>query len=161
MSKDWLFGGRSCGNDKGCGFDTGGWNALEAGCRHPLDNDGVAQEAAQVNKMIQKSYEQIVIKDSCDIEVTTTDTKIAVSLQAAIQAAIALVISVSIADSNKAEQVIQELLQSSKSVQVNHQQTYIQNSRGVRVTTTDTDLVLNIQLLLQLLIALVVAVDIL
>lgn len=160
MSKDWLFGGRSCGYDNGCG-NNDGWNALEAGSRHPLDNDGVAQEAAQVNKMIQKSYEQIVIKDSCDIEVTTTDTKIAVSLQAAIQAAIALVISVSIADSNKAEQVIQELLQSSKSVQVNRQQTYIQNSRGVRVTTTDTDLVLNIQLLLQLLIALVVAVDIL
>ncbi|WP_404441857.1 spore coat protein [Sutcliffiella horikoshii] len=160
MSKDWLFGGRSCGYDNGCG-NKGEWNALAAGSRHPLDNDGVAQEADQVNKMIQKSYEQIVIKDSCDIEVTTTDTKIAVSLQAAIQAAIALVISVSIADSNKAEQVIQELLQSSKSVQVNHQQTYIQNSRGVKVTTTDTDLVLNIQLLLQLLIALVVAVDIL
>ncbi|MCG1020941.1 spore coat protein [Sutcliffiella horikoshii] len=160
MSKDWLFGGRSCGFDHGCG-DNRGWNALDAGCRHPFDNDGVAQEAAQVNKMVQKSYEQIIIKDSCDIEVTTTDTKIAVSLQAAIQAAIALVISVSIADSNKAEQVIQELLQSSKSVQVNSQQTYIQNSRGVRVTTTDTDLVLNIQLLLQLLIALVVAVDIL
>ncbi|KMJ59534.1 spore coat protein [Bacillus sp. LL01] len=161
MSKDWLFGGRGCGHDKGCGYDNNSWSALDDGCRHPLDNEGVVQEAAQVNKMIQKSYEQIVIKDSCDVEVTTTDTKIAVSLQAAIQAAIALVISVSIADSDKAEQIIQELLQSSKSVQVNHQQTYIQNSRGVRVTTTDTDLVLNIQLLLQLLIALVVSVDIL
>lgn len=154
---NWLFGSRgSCHSS--CGSN---WSALDPSGRHPLDNSDVYQDAAQVNKMIQQSYEQIVIKDSKDIEVTTTDTKVAVSLQAAIQAAIVLVISVSIADSAKAELITQELLQSSKTVQVNRQQTYIQNSCGVRVTTTDTDIVINIQLLLQILLALLVRVDIL
>ncbi|CAG9621664.1 spore coat protein [Sutcliffiella rhizosphaerae] len=151
---NWLFGSRECSNS--CNNT---WNALDERSRHPLDD--IAQEADQVNKMIQKSFEQIVIRNSCDVEVSTTDTKIAASLQAAIQAAIALVISVSIADSSKAETITQELLQKSKSVQVNHQQTVIENSKGVRVATTDTDVTLNIQLLIQLLIALVVSVDIL
>jgi HSP20 family protein len=145
---------------RGTGFFT---RPLISSEREPLaDVTTTSNEVKVVVEMPGLSKENIKVNiyDN-SVEVTTTDTKIAVSLQAAIQAAIALVISVSIADSNKAEQVIQELLQSSKSVQVNHQQTYIQNSRKVRVTTTDTDLVLNIQLLLQLLIALVVSVDIL
>jgi spore coat protein X len=153
---NWLFGTRDSHCDSGSK-----WSALDPRGKHPLDDSDFEQEADQVNKMIQKSYEQIIIKDSADVEVTTTDTQVALSLQAAIQAAIVLVISVSIADSTKAEQITQELLQKSKSVQVNRQQTYIQNSRGVRVTTTDTDIVINIQLLLQILLALVVRVDIL
>ncbi|MCA1319506.1 spore coat protein [Bacillus tianshenii] len=153
---NWLFGTRGSYCDRGSN-----WNALDPRGVHPLDDSTVKQEADQVNKMIQKSYEQIIIKDSADVEVTTTDTQVALSLQAAIQAAIVLVISVSIADSTKADAITQELLQKSKSVQVNHQQTYIQNSRGVRVTTTDTDIVINIQLLLQILLALVVRIDIL
>lgn len=155
---NWLFGTKDSYCDRSSNRN---WSALDPRGIHPLDDNGIEQEAKQVNKMIQKSYEQIIIRDSADIEVSTTDTKVALSLQAAIQAAIVLVISVSIADSTKAEEITQELLQKSKSVQVNHQQTVIQNSRKVRVTTTDTDIVLNIQLLLQILLALVVRIDIL
>ncbi|WP_223699894.1 spore coat protein [Sutcliffiella deserti] len=170
---NWLFGHREHRHDDckedlfddtkfDCKEDCNkGWSALDPRGLHPLDDNGVVQQAEQVNKTIQESYEQIIIKDSADVEVTTTDTKVALSLQAAIQAAIVLVISISIADSTKAEEVTQELLNKSKTVQVNRQQTYIHNSRGVRVTTTDTDIAINIQLLIQILLALVVNLDIL
>ncbi|XQY93822.1 spore coat protein [Metabacillus sp. HB246100] len=39
------------------------------------------------------SSEAIIIRDSCEIEVSSTDTQVAVSLQVAIQAAIVLVIN--------------------------------------------------------------------
>ncbi|WP_096154976.1 MULTISPECIES: spore coat protein [Bacillus] len=158
MNDTWLFGNRC---DRRCGSQGNRWSALDPKSYHPLSNEDVKQEADQINKVIQESYEQIIIKDSADVEVVTTDTKAAVSLQAAIQAAIVLVLSISIADSSRAERIAQELVQSSKTVQVNRQQTYIENSRGVRVTTTDTDLVVNIQLLIQILVALIARLDIL
>jgi spore coat protein X len=135
------------------------WNALDPTASHPLDDN--TQEIKETIKSIQESYEQIIIKDSADVEVNSTDTQAAISLQAAIQAAITLVISISIADSSKAEQISQELLGKIKTQQTNRQQTYIENSRGVTVNTTDTDLIVNVQLLLQLLIALAVKLDIL
>jgi spore coat protein X len=135
------------------------WNALDPNMYHPLDDD--TQDAGQVIKNVQQSIESIVIKDSCDVEVTTTDTQAAVNLQVALQAAIALIISISIADSSKAEKVTQDLFSKIKSSQVNKQQTYIENSRGVKVTTTDTDVAVNAQILLQILLALVAKLDIL
>jgi len=135
------------------------WNALDPTDRHPFDND--TNDAQASIKSIQQSYEQVVIIDSADVEVITTDTQAAISIQAAIQAAISLVISISIADSNKAEQITQDLFAGIRTEQVNRQQTYIENSRGVRVHTTDTDAIVNIQILLQLLVALLVKLDIL
>lgn len=135
------------------------WSALDPRSAHPLDND--TNDLAGVIDNIQQSFEQIIVIDSADVEVTSTDTQAAVSLQAAIQAAIVLVISISIADSQRAERLTQDLLARVRTQQVNRQQTIIENSRGVRITTTDTDLAVNIQLLLQILLALVVRLDIL
>ncbi|WP_062046415.1 spore coat protein [Bacillus sp. JCM 19034] len=140
------------------------WSALDPHAKHPCSptNEGdVVQDGQQINKTLQHSEEYIFIKDSCDITVTTTDTKAAVQLQATLQAAIALVISISIADSDEAEQVTQELMQSAKIKQTSLQKTVIENSRNVDVTTTDTQIGINIQLLLQILIALLVNLDIL
>ncbi|OIK11125.1 spore coat protein [Bacillus sp. MUM 13] len=133
---------------------------------HPMaafcdsDND-VEQEAVQNSTQLQLSEELVYIKDSCDVNVTSTDVKAALSLQAALQAAIVVVISISIADSSRAEQITQELLQSSKISQITRQKTIIENSRNVEVTTTDAQVAVNIQLLLQLLLALIVELDIL
>ncbi|SEQ24349.1 spore coat protein X [Virgibacillus subterraneus] len=135
------------------------WNALDPTSVHPLDNE--TQDAGQIIKSIQQSFESIVIKDSADVEVTSTDTQAAINLQVALQATISLVISLSIADSDKAERVTQDLLSRLTSNQVNRQQTYIENSRGVKVTTTDTDVAVNAQVLLQVLIALVAKINIL
>jgi spore coat protein X len=137
------------------------WSALDPKSSHPLDKNNNTNDLEGVIENIQQSFEQIVVIDSADVEVTSTDTQAAVSLQVAIQAAIALIISISIADSQKAERLTQDLLARVKTMQINRQQTIIENSRGVRITTTDTDLVVNIQLLLQILIALIVRLDIL
>lgn len=138
------------------------WNALDPNSSFPYSNDDsdIFQNADQVSDVEQRSYEKIIIKDSLDIRVKTTETQVAVSLQAALQVAIALVVNITIADSEQAEQVTQELLQYSQIEQVNRQTVYIENSRDVEVTTTDTDVAVSIQLLLQLLLALLIQIDI-
>lgn len=138
------------------------WNALDPNMCHPFDNDdNDNQEGEQNIKSLQESYESIFIKDSCDVEVTTTDTQAALNVQVGLQAAISLIISISIANSDKADKVSQDLYETIKSSQVNKQQTYVENSRGVKVTTTDSDIAVNAQVLLQVLLALVARLDIL
>lgn len=92
---------------------------------------------------------------------TSTDVKAALSLQAALQAAIAVIVSISITNSDSANQITQELLQSSRIKQVTRQKTIVENSRDIEITTTDAQIALNIQLLLQLILALIVELDIL
>jgi|UPI00041E7E4E spore coat protein X len=143
----------SCGHKK--------WTALDPQSAHPMDMGDVNQELQGKIETIQQSFEQIVVKDSADVEISTTDNKAAVNVQVAIQAAIALVISISIADGDRAQRITQELLGNIKNAQVNRQQTIVENSRGVRITTTDNDLVVNVQVLLQVLVALLVRISVL
>ncbi|MDK7443982.1 spore coat protein [Bacillus paranthracis] len=124
-------------------------------------NTNFLEEAIQTDKIDQISEEYIEIVDSADVQVTTTDTKAALSIQAALQAAIVVVVSISIADSEKADRVAQELFQKSSIKQINKQETVIRNSRNVTVTTTDTDIAVNVQILLQILLALLVKLNIL
>lgn len=125
------------------------------------DDATVEQDADQDIEDLQVSEECIIIRNSADVEVHTTDTQAAVNLQAALQVAIALVLSLTIADSAKAEAVTQDLLQKIETKQINKQKTLILNSQCVRVTTTDTDIAVNIQALLQVLVALVAKIDVL
>lgn len=135
------------------------WRALDHfKCK---DEDAeVTQEAAQITSTTQQSFEWIVIKDSEGVEVHTTDTQVAVSLQAAIQAAIAVVISVTVGDSEAGKGVVQDLKQFFKSNQRNTQKTIITGSKCVKVTTTDTQVAVNIQALIQILLAIVARLDI-
>ncbi len=121
----------------------------------------VGQINPQVAGTYQGSKEYIEITNSCNVTVKTTDTQVGVSLQAALQVAIAIVINITIADSARAEQVTQELLQSANTRQYNHQKLIIEGSNDVEVTTSDTDVAVSIQVLLQILIALVAQLDIL
>ncbi|MES9784655.1 MULTISPECIES: spore coat protein [Bacillus cereus group] len=124
-------------------------------------NANFLEKAIQTDEIDQISEEYIEIVDSADVQVTTTDTKAALSIQAALQAAIVVVVSISIADSEKADKITQELFQKSSIKQINRQKTFIKNSRNVTVTTTDTDIAVNIQILLQILLALLVKLNIL
>ncbi|MCH4565784.1 spore coat protein [Bacillus sp. ES1-5] len=124
-------------------------------------NANFLEEAIQTDEIDQISEEYIEIVDSADVQVTTTDTKAALSIQTALQAAIVVVVSISIADSEKADKITQELFQKSSIKQINRQKTLIKNSRNVTVTTTDTDIAVNIQILLQILLALLVKLNIL
>ncbi|MGE7761023.1 spore coat protein [Peribacillus sp. NPDC097895] len=143
------------------------WSALDSASRHPLsgfcndDDTRIDQEARQDNRQLQLSEELIYIKDSCNVNITSTDVKAALSLQAALQAAIAVIVSISIADADNAERITQQLIQSSNVKQITRQKTIVENSRDIDITTTDAQVALNIQLLLQLLLALIVEVDIL
>ncbi|MDM5357669.1 spore coat protein [Peribacillus sp. RS7] len=143
------------------------WSALDSASRHPLsgfcndDDTRIDQDARQDNNQVQLSEELIYIKDSCNVNITSTDVKAALSLQAALQAAIAVIVSISIADADNAEKITQQLIQSSNVKQITRQKTIVENSRDIDITTTDAQIALNIQLLLQLLLALIVEIDIL
>ncbi|MBU9712287.1 spore coat protein [Evansella tamaricis] len=140
------------------------WSALDPKDVHPCDTKDVqdeTQEAANKNKAKQLNEEYIFIKDSCDVTINTTDTKASINLQAGLQAAIVILISISVADSQTAEKLTQELTQTSKTEQISLQKIVVENSQNVNVATTDTQAAANIQILLQLLLALAVKLDIL
>ena len=121
----------------------------------------VDQGYDQIFVMEQESDEVIWIKDSCNVNVRSTDTQGAVSLQVGLQLAIALVISISLGDSEQGRAVAQEIFQSFDDEQSNKQKIYVENSKDVDIHTTDTDLSLNIQALLDVLLTLVVKIDVL
>lgn len=121
----------------------------------------VGQGAQQVSILDQESDELIWIKDSCNVVVQTTDTQAAVSLQVGLQLAIALVISITIGDSERGQTITQELFQQFNSDQTNQQRIFVENSKDVNITTTDIDLSINIEAMLQVLLALVVKLDVL
>ncbi|MCI1695459.1 spore coat protein [Aneurinibacillus aneurinilyticus] len=147
-----------CNNDKQS-WDTK-FDILDLNCHHRVDDDILEQDAKQVESTIQKSNELIVIKDSCDVKVKTTDTRAAVNLQAALQFAIAAVIDISVSGSDDDSKISQKLLQKIQVKQIHNQKTVIENSKGVKVKTKDTDLSVNIQLLAQILAALVARLDV-
>src|SRR4051794_21712060 len=120
----------------------------------------IVEDADQYSTIDQESNELIFIKDSCNINVQSTNTQAAVSLQVGLQLAIALVIRITIADSDEGENVAQDLLQHLGTEQTNKQRIVIENSKDITVTTTDTDLSANIQALLQVLLTLVAKLDI-
>jgi spore coat protein X len=125
-----------------------------------FEDEGVEQEARQVEETFQDSHECIIIRDSEDVSVHTTNTHAAVNLQAALQLAIAVVLSITIGDSPTSDSIVQELTQRTETTQLTRQKLLIENSHDVHVTTTDTDAAVNIQLLLQVLLALVVKLDV-
>lgn len=134
------------------------WRALDHfNCK---DDAEVTQEADQVTSITQQSFEWIVVRDSENVEVHTTDTQVALSLQAAIQVAIAVVISITVGDNEAGKGVVQDLKQFFKSKQRNTQKTIIEGSKCVKVETTDTQLALNVQVLVQILVAIVARLDI-
>jgi len=136
------------------------WKALDH-CDNNKENADVQQEGTQVASTQQQSFEWIVVKDSEEVEVHTTDTQAAVSIQAALQVAIAIVISITVGDTEKGQAVVQDLKQFFKSKQAHTQKTIIKNSKCVKVTTTDTQIAVNIQALVQILVAIVAKIDVL
>ena len=137
------------------------WSALDPDACHPMGFGDIEQDAAQVKKEIQVSEELIYVKDSCDVEIESTDTKAAIGIQVAIQAAIALIIRISLAGNDNVEDITQEILQASKTKQITRQKTIVDNSRNVQVSTTDTQVAVNIQIQIAILLAIIVELDIL
>ncbi|WP_280146867.1 spore coat protein [Priestia megaterium] len=118
----------------------------------------IEQEPDAFSFVDQESTELIWIKDSCDIEVTTTDTQVAVQLQVAIQVALGVVISILSSNVANSEVIAQDLLAHANLEQTNKQKIVIVNSKDVKITTTDADVAVNIQVAVQALIAVFVSV---
>lgn len=137
------------------------WRALDHCDSNHENNADVTQGPVQEVSTQQQSFEWIVVKDSEDVQVHTTDTQVALSLQAAIQVAIAIVISITVGDTEAGKAVVQDLKQFFRSKQRNTQKTIVQGSKGVKVTTTDTQIAVNIQALIQVLVAIVAKLDVL
>ncbi|KEZ54334.1 hypothetical protein GS18_0205255 [Metabacillus indicus] len=124
--------------------------------------NGVSQRARQSVQAGQRSTEKISIVDSTDVNVLTIDVQAALALQAAIQAAIVLIIRLSFADDiEQADRFSEELFQFTSIDQVNEQEILIKDSHNVNVGALDLDLVITIQLLIQVLAALALSLDIL
>ncbi|MCA1011987.1 spore coat protein [Halobacillus halophilus] len=132
----------------------------EKDCRDAHDAAIVLEDGTEISLSDQESDELIWIRNSCNVNVHTTDTQAAISLQIGLQLAIALVISISIGDSDKGKAIAQEIVQKFDSEQTNYQKIFIDNSKDVDITTTDTDLTVNIQALLQVLVTLVAELDV-
>ncbi|HWL23608.1 MAG TPA: spore coat protein [Ureibacillus sp.] len=122
-------------------------------------NATLTQGFDQIAGFGQESDECIWIKDSCNVTVSSHDTQAAVSLQVGLQLAIALVLSISIGD-EQGRAVAQEMFQQFDDQQINKQKIYIENTKDCEIVTTDTDLSVNIQALLQVLATLVAKLDI-
>jgi spore coat protein X len=137
------------------------WRALDHCENKRFSGADVLQEAEQIAAAEQKSFEKIIVKDSQDVKVHTTDTQVAVTIQVALQIAIAVVVRITIGDTAEGDSIVQELKQFAVIKQKNAQKTIIENSTNVKVTTTDTDVAVNLQVLLQVLVAILVTLDIL
>ncbi|ADM37242.1 spore coat protein CotX [Bacillus spizizenii ATCC 6633 = JCM 2499] len=156
------------------------WVALDPDCDHPLDekdkkeerkcncdiccngngfgddNAFINQDLAQANLNKQVSDETIIIRDSCDINVTSTDVQAVTSVVTAINAAVVTATLTSIADGVIAELVAQDLLQLTANKQVNRQKLLIECSRGVNVSTVDVDIAALVSTATNTLIAILV-----
>ncbi|NGY85373.1 spore coat protein (plasmid) [Bacillus megaterium] len=137
------------------------WRALDHCENKRFSGRDVWQEADQIATTEQKSFEKIIVKDSEGVRVQTTDTQIATTIQVALQIAIAVVVRITIGDNVQGNSVVEELKQFASIKQKNSQKTIIENSTNVNVTATDTDIAVNLQVLLQVLIAILVTLDIL
>jgi spore coat protein X len=137
------------------------WRALDH-CDEPSQSNAIEQqEADQVDVMKQTSEEWIIIKDSEEVHVTTTDTQTAVSLQVGIEAALMIVLRLAIASEDQVEDIMQDFNQISRIRQRNRQKTIVEQSKDVNITTTDTDIAINLQLLIQILLGVILSLEIL
>lgn len=137
------------------------WRALDYCDEKGHAHGTVSQEAEQSITTQQGSDEWIIIRDSADIDVISSDTQVAASLQVGLQVAITVVLSIVIGSSSTIDAIVEDFNEMITTKQQNRQKTIIENSRNVEVTTNDTDVALNIQLLLQILVAILVVLDVL
>ncbi|MFJ5963755.1 MULTISPECIES: spore coat protein [unclassified Bacillus (in: firmicutes)] len=153
------------------------WVALDRNCSHHDDYDhyerksvcndfcddheNILQEGDQISLTNQVSEEVIIVRDSCDIDISSIDAQVAVSIQTAIQLALVAIVNISIADGDLADQIAQDLVQLTETKQANRQKLVIENSRDVRVSTIDADVTVAVQTLVQILAALIIAIGIL
>ncbi|GMA57463.1 spore coat protein X [Alicyclobacillus sacchari] len=126
----------------------------------PLENAEIAQNAILEIDDDESSILDIIVKDSENVEIASHDLQAALSLQAALELALAIVLSVSVADGNAASQVRDDLLARICTAQRIRRVIRVDNAYAVRVQVVATELAVQLQLLLQVLAAIVAKLEV-
>ena len=121
----------------------------------------VSESADQYQFSNQTQNENLWIVNSSDVLVVTAQIQAAASIQLAIQLAIALILSIVIADEGESKAVYEDLLQLTATNQSMRQQTGIVDSHDILVVNVDLEASIQIQILLQILLALIAEFELL
>nr|WP_308346208.1 carboxypeptidase regulatory-like domain-containing protein [Priestia aryabhattai] len=120
----------------------------------------VLLQTLTLNSQVSFKSTKTRIKNSHNIKIQLSDNQSANSLQLSLHLAIALILNIISDTTDSDDLVIQKSIQQSI-IKADKQSIVIENSRDITIITNDTDLTANIQLLLQVLVALLVQIDIL
>lgn len=151
QEEDWING--FLNQNTSCSFSNRG------GTRFPVINFGsgtrIAESADQRSFASQSQNENLMIINSSDVAVITAQIQAAISVQVAIQFALAFVLSIVIADDARRKEIYEELMQLTATSQSMRQQTGIVDSHDILVVNVDLEASVQIQILLQILLALI------
>lgn len=129
-------------------------------CPEPGKNADVIEQALQDISSDQTDYVVVIVKDSEQVEVLTEDLQVALQLQALLQAALALILTIGIGDDNQANRIMLDMMSRIKETQHIRKVICVDNSFRVQIRVTSTELAFNLQLLLQLLASLLVKLEV-
>ncbi|MEB2268340.1 spore coat protein [Priestia megaterium] len=117
-------------------------------CSNRCNNALIETDTRQEILSSQVSDSLIIVKNSCDVNITATDTQTVVIFQTFIQILTIFLLSIGL-DTNAIRLFLQEVSQAAKSIQLNRQRVIIKESRAVNVTTSNNDTAIFIQSFLQ------------
>lgn len=124
-------------------------------CSNRYNNALIETDTRQEIFNDQVSDSIILVKNSCDVTITATDTQTTIFLQSFIQILTIFLLSIGL-DANSIRLFLQEVSQIARSIQLNRQRIIVKNSEGVNVTTSNNDTAIFIQNFLQALTLLLI-----
>lgn len=125
-----------------------------------ISGDQVVESVLQTEYDEQASYITIVVQDSAEVEILNSDFQAALSLQATLQLALAIILSVVIADEGTYNRVVNDIVTRIQEVQILRRVIKVENSYNVRVQVVATELAFNLQLLLQLMVSILAKLEV-
>ncbi|MFE0565535.1 spore coat protein [Priestia megaterium] len=119
-------------------------------------NSNALIETETIQKILSKQISDsvIVVKDSCNVNISITDIQTAIILQSLLQVLTVILTLIGL-DANSIRLITAEVLLIAKVIQSSNHKIIIKNSKNVHATTTNIDTVIFIQSLILVLIILV------
>lgn len=114
----------------------------------------IGTETTQKILSNQTSNSIIVVKDSCNVNISITDTQTAIILQSLLQV-LTFILTLIGLNANSIRLITAEVLLLAKVIQSSNHKIIIENSKDVHATTTNIDTVIFIQSLILILTILV------
>ncbi|WP_206919611.1 spore coat protein [Alicyclobacillus suci] len=128
-----------------------------------LPNVEAADEIVQVDETSVFTDEEncliVIVRDSCDVEIVNQDLTAALNLQLTLQLALATILSLTVGE-NTANSIVEDIVSQLSDIQRTRKVIHVENSQSVRVQLSSTEISFNIQVLLQLLLAIIAQVEV-